>query len=143
MKKLKEVAKAKNTVKTVKGTTEVPKVVKTDTVGPVETPRDYVKELLEIAWVSKDTNPDVPFEDWYNNVFKDEFANKYNNVIKKMNEGLEAGVIDEGFFGALAGATIGPWVMKKLCKVLGIDENGQLGKLITSRLVLTAVGIKA
>ena len=52
-------------------------------------------------------------------------------------------VMDEGIFsalvGAAAGATIGPSTMKSICKVLGISENGTLGSLLTSRVVLAAV----
>jgi hypothetical protein len=52
--------------------------------------------------------------------------------------------IDEGLgkalIGGLAGATVGPAVMKAVCKVLGITENGALGNLMTSRLILTALG---
>ena len=30
--------------------------------------------------------------------------------------------------------------MKAICKALGVDEKGPLGSLLTSRLVLTAIG---
>lgn len=53
-------------------------------------------------------------------------------------------VMDEGLFtallGGVAGATIGPAIMKAICKILGIDQNGTLGKLLTSSLVLGALG---
>lgn len=53
-------------------------------------------------------------------------------------------VLDEGVFGAIlggvAGATVGPAIGKAICKVLGIDEKGLLGSLITSRLCLAALG---
>jgi hypothetical protein len=39
-----------------------------------------------------------------------------------------------------AGATIGPSIMKAICKVLGIDEKGTLGSLMTSKVVLSALG---
>jgi uncharacterized membrane protein YeaQ/YmgE (transglycosylase-associated protein family) len=59
----------------------------------------------------------------------------------KLNKGEE---IDEGFFGALvggtAGALVGPAIGKAVCSALGIKEEGVLGKLITSRLVTTAIG---
>jgi hypothetical protein len=52
--------------------------------------------------------------------------------------------MDEGLFSALlggvAGATIGPAIMKAICRVLGISEQGTLGKLLTSSLVLGAMG---
>lgn len=61
-------------------------------------------------------------------------------------EKLEAGEqIDEGILGAIAGGAIGalagPAIGKAICKVLGIDQKGHLGKLLTSRLVTTAMGI--
>jgi len=53
--------------------------------------------------------------------------------------------IDEGLFGALvggtAGALVGPAIGKAICSVLGVKEDGPLGKLLTSRLVTTAIGI--
>ena len=53
-------------------------------------------------------------------------------------------VMDEGLFtallGGVAGATIGPAIMKAICKVLGISETGLLGKTLTSSLVLGALG---
>lgn len=69
----------------------------------------------------------------------------YDNIIQKLTEAKESGIpVEEGLFGAIAGglvgATIGPAVMKALCKILGIDERGQFGSLLTSRMVLTALG---
>jgi uncharacterized membrane protein YeaQ/YmgE (transglycosylase-associated protein family) len=65
----------------------------------------------------------------------------YNNLINKLKNGEE---IEEGFFtsvaGGVAGALLGPAIGKAICKVLGIDENGTLGKLLTSRLVSAAIG---
>lgn len=68
----------------------------------------------------------------------------YNDIINKLNEAKESNVpIDEGIFkalvGAAAGVTIGPAVMKGVCHVLGIDERGALGNLMTSRLIITAL----
>ena len=64
-------------------------------------------------------------------------------IAKKENLPLKD-VLDEGIFGSLvgiaAGATIGPAIMKAVCKVLGIDEKGVLGNLMTSRVVLAAMG---
>lgn len=69
----------------------------------------------------------------------------YDNVINFLQECKENNVpIDEGLFkaifGGLGGATIGPPIMKGICKVLGIDERGSMGSLMTSRLTLTALG---
>jgi len=66
----------------------------------------------------------------------------YYQILDKIKKGEE---IDEGFLGALvggaAGALAGPAIGRAICKALGIDEKGTLGKLITSRLVTTAIGI--
>ncbi len=72
--------------------------------------------------------------------------NEAEKAVKEMVTKLENGEeIDEGFFGALAGgavgALVGPAIGRALCRVLGIDEKGTLGKLLTSRLVTTAMGI--
>lgn len=71
----------------------------------------------------------------------------YDELIGKLQEAKENGTpLDEGLLtgllGGVAGATIGPSVMKAVCKALGIDERGPLGNLMTSRLILTAVGAK-
>jgi len=66
----------------------------------------------------------------------------YATMVEKLEKGEP---IDEGFFGALAGgvvgALVGPAIGKAICKVLGIEEGGVLGKMMTSRLVTTALGI--
>lgn len=66
----------------------------------------------------------------------------YHELVEKLEKGEE---IDEGLLGALAGgavgALVGPAIGKAICKVLGIDQKGHLGKLMTSRLVTTALGI--
>ena len=53
-------------------------------------------------------------------------------------------VMDEGLFtallGGVAGATIGPAIMKAICKILGISESGLLGRTLTSQVVLCALG---
>lgn len=69
----------------------------------------------------------------------------YDSVIAQLQEAKENGTpIEEGLLGAIvggvAGATIGPKVMKAICKALGVDEKGPFGSLLTSRLILTAVG---
>jgi len=66
----------------------------------------------------------------------------YAKLVEKIEKGEE---IDEGLFGAIAGgvvgALVGPAIGKAICHVLGIDQKGHLGKLFTSRLVTTALGI--
>jgi uncharacterized protein YcfJ len=66
----------------------------------------------------------------------------YNILVEKLENGEE---IDEGLLGAaiggIGGALFGPSIGKAICRVLGIDEKGHLGKLLTSRLVTTAIGI--
>ena len=60
-----------------------------------------------------------------------------------LNEGLDS-ELDEGLFTALiggtAGALIGPTIAKALCRILGVNECGTLGKLLTSPLVTAAIG---
>ena len=66
----------------------------------------------------------------------------YYQILEKLNKGEE---IDEGFLGALTGGAIGalagPAIGRAICRALGINEEGTLGKLLTSRLVTTAIGI--
>lgn len=66
----------------------------------------------------------------------------YNILVEKLEKGEE---IDEGVLGSIAGGVVGvlvgPAIGKAICRVLGIDEQGTLGKLMTSRLVTTALGI--
>ena len=66
----------------------------------------------------------------------------YNVILEKIKNGEE---IEEGFLGGLiggaAGALVGPAIGKAICRALGIEERGTLGKLLTSRLVTTAIGI--
>jgi len=65
----------------------------------------------------------------------------YNILVEKLEKGEP---IEEGLFGSIiggaAGFLIGPAIGKAICKALGIDENGTFGKLLTSRLVTTAIG---
>ena len=65
----------------------------------------------------------------------------YNDIIEKLESGEE---LDEGFLSGLAGGVVGalagPAIGKAICKVLGIDPKGTMGKLLTSRLVSTALG---
>jgi len=66
----------------------------------------------------------------------------YATLVEKLEKGED---IDEGLLGAIAGGAvgmlIGPAIGKALCKVLGIDPKGVMGKMMTSRLVTTALGI--
>ena len=66
----------------------------------------------------------------------------YAFILEKLEKGEP---IDEGVFGAIvggaAGLLIGPAIGKAICRALGIDQEGSLGKLLTSRLVTTAIGI--
>lgn len=69
----------------------------------------------------------------------------YDDVIAKLQEAKENNVpLEEGLVGAIvggvAGATIGPKVMNAICKALGVDVKGPFGSLLTSKLILTAVG---
>lgn len=65
----------------------------------------------------------------------------YEGIISALESGED---VDEGLLGGLAGAGIGvlagPTIGKAICKVLGVDPKGNLGKLLTSRLVTTAFG---
>lgn len=53
-------------------------------------------------------------------------------------------MIDEGLLsavvGGVIGGTAGKSIMQAVCKALGVAENSTLGSLLTSRIVLTAVG---
>jgi len=66
----------------------------------------------------------------------------YYDLLDKLEKGEN---IDEGIFGGLigglSGAIVGPAIGRALCSVLGIDQKGILGKLLTSRLVTTSMGI--
>lgn len=57
---------------------------------------------------------------------------------KQENTPIDEGVV-KALIGAAAGLTMGPAIMKGVCHVLGIQENGALGNLMTSRLILTAL----
>jgi hypothetical protein len=66
----------------------------------------------------------------------------YEEVLQKIENGEE---VDEGFLSGLIGGGIGalagPTIGRAICKALGIKEDGNLGKLLTSRLVTTAIGV--
>jgi len=65
----------------------------------------------------------------------------YHKIVEALEKGEE---LDEGLLGGLLGGTLGalagPAIGKAICKVLGIDEKGHMGKLLTSRLVTAAMG---
>lgn len=66
---------------------------------------------------------------------------QYDNIIKILQEAKTNQLpIDEGLIGMLGGVTVGPALMRAVCSALGINEKGALGNLMTSRLVLTAIG---
>lgn len=65
----------------------------------------------------------------------------YSKIVESLQKGEE---IDEGLLGALAGGAVGalagPTIGRAICRVLGIDQEGTLGRLLTSRLVSAALG---
>lgn len=71
----------------------------------------------------------------------------YDDIINRLQEAknnntpINEGIIT-GLLGGIAGATVGPAIMKAICQALGISLEGHLGKLITSKIVLGAVGAK-
>lgn len=78
---------------------------------------------------------------------KEDRSLQYDNIISALKEAKDNDMpIEEGVFGAIfggiAGATAGPAIMKAVCNVLGVDEKGTFGSLLTSRLVLSALGVK-
>ena len=76
------------------------------------------------------------------NIYSDETE---DDLVNQMYEDYINGNLDEGLLGALiggvAGLTLGTKVGKLICKVLGIEENGPLGRLLTSKVTATAIGI--
>ena len=58
----------------------------------------------------------------------------YESILNKLKNGEE---VDEGFLSGLIGGGIGalagPAIGKAICKAIGIEENGTLGKMLTSR----------
>ena len=71
----------------------------------------------------------------------------YDNLINGLQKAKEEGKpLNEGLFTGLfaAGTTaiVGPTIMKAVCNVLGIDQKGPLGNLMTSRLILAAMAGK-
>jgi uncharacterized membrane protein YeaQ/YmgE (transglycosylase-associated protein family) len=66
-------------------------------------------------------------------------ANKANFLNEGIDDEIDEGMLT-GLLGAAAGGLIGPTIGKVLCKVLGVNEQGTLGKLFTSSLVTSAIG---
>lgn len=69
----------------------------------------------------------------------------YDSIIEKLQEAKENNIpVDEGIFGAIGGAilgtTVGPKLGMALCKALGVDPKGSFGSLLTSKLVMGAIG---
>lgn len=58
---------------------------------------------------------------------------------KSLDDTLDEGILS-GLLGGAAGAAFGPALGRAICKVLGINPSGTLGNLLTSRLVLGALG---
>jgi uncharacterized membrane protein YeaQ/YmgE (transglycosylase-associated protein family) len=67
----------------------------------------------------------------------------YNILLEKLEkrEEIDEGLLT-GLLGGAVGAMVGPTVMKAVCNALGINPSGSLGSLLTSRLVLAAIGAK-
>lgn len=57
---------------------------------------------------------------------------------KKNDEPIDEGLV-KAIVGAAAGAALGPSIMKAVCKILGIDTNGALGNLMTSKMIISAL----
>jgi len=69
----------------------------------------------------------------------------YEDIINKLNEAKENNVpIDEGILGAIGGAILGasfgPKLGAAICKALGVDQKGSFGSLLTSKLIMSAIG---
>lgn len=68
-----------------------------------------------------------------------EVANKAKSEDKDVAEFIDEGIL-AGIVGGVLGGTAGKSIMTAVCKALNIDERGTMGQLLTSRMVLTAVG---
>ena len=80
-------------------------------------------------------------------IVNEELDAQYDKLIESLQTAKEnKQPIDEGIIGALvggvAGATLIPKIMNAVCVALGIDPRGQLGSLMTSKLIMSAVGAK-
>lgn len=88
-------------------------------------------------------------DDQYNVLLKESTQSIRDYIVEVSKQAQEEGkpveeLIDEGLLGSLVGgvigATAGKSIMQCVCKALGINESGSLGSMLTSRMVLTAVG---
>lgn len=71
----------------------------------------------------------------------------YDNIIQKLQEAKNNEVpVEEGILGAIGGAILGasfgPKLGNAICSALGVDPKGTFGSILTSRLVLAAIGGK-
>lgn len=85
----------------------------------------------------------------YQALIKESTQSIKDYIIEVSNKSKETGkdvseLIDEGLLGSIVGGilggTAGKSIMQGVCKALGVSENSTLGSLLTSRMVLTAVG---
>lgn len=68
-----------------------------------------------------------------------ESANIAEEEGKELGDVLDEGILT-GLLGGITGATLGPALGRAICKVLGINESGMLGNLLTSRIFLVGLG---
>lgn len=66
-------------------------------------------------------------------------AAKANYLNEGLDDKLDEGILT-GLLGGVSMAMVGPIIGKAICKVLGVNENGTLGKLLTSSLVNSSIG---
>lgn len=90
--------------------------------------KDYMKSMNEYA---ETINEDALYDNLINGL------QKAKEEGKPLNEGILMGLL-----GGTTAAIAGPTIMKAVCNVLGIDQKGPLGSLMTSRLILTAMAGK-
>lgn len=85
----------------------------------------------------------------YQKLIKEHTQSLKDYIIEVSNKAQSEGkpiedMIDEGLLaavvGGVVGSTAGKSIMQAVCKALGVSENSSLGSLLTSRMVLTAVG---
>ena len=78
------------------------------------------------------------------NFLYESISNKNFDNIDKIIEDCKNNKLNEGLLSGLTGAgvsaAIGPAVMRSICNALGIKEGSALWNLLTSKLVLSAVG---